>query len=131
MSNTEPHPVDSDQVEELTNELIKIHREMNRLESESLSGDRLLEATHLHSARNLIHYLALRRHDIRRLQESLTSLGLSSLGRSEAHIKLAVEILVVLLHRCRAGLYGRRCNLKSGNRSQSGGVCSKSTRSTS
>jgi pyruvate kinase len=36
------------------------------------------------SARNLLHYVALRRHDLRDLQERLASLGLSSLGRSEA-----------------------------------------------
>jgi len=37
------------------------------------------------SARNLLHYLALRRVDLRRLQEELADLGLSSLGRSEGH----------------------------------------------
>lgn len=35
------------------------------------------------SLRNLLHYLALRRHDLRELQMGLASLGLSSLGRSE------------------------------------------------
>lgn len=38
------------------------------------------------SACNLIHYLAFRRHDLRKLQLRLTELGLSSLGRSEAGI---------------------------------------------
>lgn len=38
------------------------------------------------SARNLIHYLALRQHDVRSLQIVLSSYGLSSLGRSEAHV---------------------------------------------
>ena len=41
---------------------------------------------HRASAKNLIHYLALRRHDIRQLQAQLTSLGLSSLGRTESHV---------------------------------------------
>ena len=36
------------------------------------------------SARNLLHYVALRRHDLRNLQDRLAELGLSSLGRSEA-----------------------------------------------
>ncbi|MGH9765488.1 MAG: pyruvate kinase [Blastocatellia bacterium] len=101
MSNTEEHglALDPSQLEELTAELINIHHEMSRLESQSLSTENSLQATHQQSARNLIHYLALRRHDIRRLQERLTSLGLSSLGRSEAHIKLSVEILLGLLHR--------------------------------
>src|SRR5215469_14954561 len=90
---------DPAQLEELITELIKIHQEMNSLEAQSLSNERMLQAAHRQSARNLVHYLALRRHDIRRLQENLTSLGLSSLGRSEAHIKLAIEILLGLLHR--------------------------------
>jgi pyruvate kinase len=35
---------------------------------------------------NLLHYLGLRRHDIRKLQAQLAQLGLSSLGRSEGHV---------------------------------------------
>ena len=35
------------------------------------------------SAVNLLHYLALRRHDMRALQCQLSELGLSSLGRAE------------------------------------------------
>lgn len=36
------------------------------------------------SAVNLVHYLAVRRHDVRPLQDELARLGLSSLGRMEA-----------------------------------------------
>jgi pyruvate kinase len=38
------------------------------------------------SARNLLHYLALRQHDLRQLQADLAHLGLSSLGRAEGHV---------------------------------------------
>ena len=38
------------------------------------------------SARNLLHYLALRQGDLRPLQMQLARLGLSSLGRSESHV---------------------------------------------
>ena len=38
------------------------------------------------SARNLIHYLALRQFDLRGVQDGLADLGLSSLGRSEGHV---------------------------------------------
>jgi pyruvate kinase len=55
------------------------------------------------SAYNLVHYLAVRRHDVRELQEELARLGLSSLGRMEAHVMaslLAVlEVLAVLRNR--------------------------------
>jgi pyruvate kinase len=36
------------------------------------------------SAFNLGHYLAVRRHDVRALQDALARLGLTSLGRMEA-----------------------------------------------
>jgi pyruvate kinase len=42
---------------------------------------------HRPSARNLAHYLGLRRRDMRRLQVELASIGLSSLGRSEGHVR--------------------------------------------
>lgn len=49
------------------------------------------------SARNLVHYLALRRHDLRRLQLQLAELGLSSLGRCEAHALASVESVLTAL----------------------------------
>ncbi|RPI69038.1 MAG: hypothetical protein EHM43_03035 [Ignavibacteriae bacterium] len=51
------------------------------------------------SARNLAHYLAMRRSDIRELQEELTFLGLSSLGRSESCVMSTLENVIDTLHR--------------------------------
>lgn len=51
------------------------------------------------SARNLIHYLALRVRDLRPLQEQLAWLGLSSLGRSESHVLANLNKVLSLLHR--------------------------------
>lgn len=51
------------------------------------------------SACNLLHYLALRQHDLRQLQNELTMLGLSSLGRLEAHTLATLEAVLVALHR--------------------------------
>jgi pyruvate kinase len=42
---------------------------------------------HRPSATNLAHYLGLRKRDIRSLQLELAALGLSSLGRSEGHVR--------------------------------------------
>ena len=50
------------------------------------------------SARNLAHYLALRRHDLRALQERLAGLGLSSLGRAETHVLANVDKVLGVLH---------------------------------
>ena len=38
------------------------------------------------SARNLVHYVAMRRADIRGMQEQLSRVGLSSLGQAEGHV---------------------------------------------
>ena len=58
------------------------------------------------SAYNLVHYLAMRRHDVRELQDELARLGLSSLGRMEAHVmaslQAVLEVLYVLRHRARS-----------------------------
>lgn len=45
------------------------------------------------SAANLVHYLALRRFDLRELQLELVSFGLSSLGRSEPHVRGSIYSL--------------------------------------
>lgn len=51
------------------------------------------------SARNLLHYLALRQHDIRSLQRRLAEMGLSSLGRSESHCLRNLEAVIAVLKR--------------------------------
>ncbi|MBK9388271.1 MAG: pyruvate kinase [Planctomycetes bacterium] len=51
------------------------------------------------SARNLLHYLALRNRDLRALQPALVSLGLSSLGRLEAHALPSLEAVLAVLDR--------------------------------
>jgi pyruvate kinase len=43
------------------------------------------------SAYNLVHYLAVRRLDVRELQDELARLGLSSLGRMEAHVMASLQ----------------------------------------
>jgi pyruvate kinase len=50
------------------------------------------------SARNLLHYLALRRHDLRPLQLRLAGLGLSSLGRAESHVLATVDAVLGVLN---------------------------------
>ena len=58
------------------------------LEAERAAAEQLLTVhpEFRDSARNLVHYLALRNTDIRDLQQDLAVLGLSSLGRSERNV---------------------------------------------
>jgi pyruvate kinase len=51
------------------------------------------------SAVNLTHYLALRRTDLRSLQERLAWVGVSSLGRAETHVLANVDKVLGILHR--------------------------------
>ncbi|GAA4001003.1 pyruvate kinase [Deinococcus rubellus] len=49
------------------------------------------------SARNLIHYLAVRQHDLRGLQRQLSGQGLSSLGRMEANVLPTLNAVLLAL----------------------------------
>ncbi len=60
-----------------------------------------IEAVHPHhqdSARNLLHYCALRQSDIRKLQRELGLLGLSRLGRAEAHTLSSLDAVLSALY---------------------------------
>jgi pyruvate kinase len=50
-------------------------------------------------ARNLAHYLSMRSRDLSALQLRLAAFGLSSLGRSEAHVLDALDALLATLRR--------------------------------
>ncbi len=67
-------------------ELSTIRNEMLHMETRFCGQTESLAAAHREGARNLLHYLALRRRDIRPLQEKLAMLGLSSLGRCESRV---------------------------------------------
>ncbi len=75
-------------------ELEALRRSMRALESRS---EALLAGVHRAfavSARNLVHYLAMRGHDVRTLQPRLAALGLSSLGRAESHVLSTVDAVI-------------------------------------
>src|SRR6516225_10042769 len=93
--------LDKSVLKQLSSELALICSDMLELESSLLKSPVAVHEAHRRSARNLAHYLALRRRDIRRLQSHLAVLGLSSLGRIESHVLDAVQtvhrVLNVLL----------------------------------
>ena len=83
----------------LAEELKSIREQMIGLaenSSDILCG---VDPAYRESARNLLHYLAFRRHDLRKLQEELAELGLSSLGRSESHVLATIDAVLVTLWR--------------------------------
>src|SRR5215469_10616349 len=94
-SSTQP----SSETQQLIGELKDLHGEMVGLVKENLPEIEKIHQDNRASATNLLHYLALRRHDIRILQERLAALGLSSLGRTEAHVLSAMQAVMNVLGR--------------------------------
>lgn len=82
---------------ELADALSKLREEMCAAERRGGLDSLQVDDVHRDGARNLLHYLAFRRHDERSLQEGLARLGLSSLGRSEGHILASVDQLLSVL----------------------------------
>lgn len=88
-----------DDFDELIAQLGAIRLEMLDLEAAALADNIDLHDSHGESAKNLLHYLALRRHDLRPIQERLAANGLSSLGRAESHVRANVDAIEAVLRR--------------------------------
>src|SRR5690242_3413154 len=92
-------------VKGLIRELSSVREELLRLEAGAEVALRGLHETYRDSARNLIHYTALRRHDLREAQHRLAELGLSSLGGAVSHVMQNLEAVLRIL-RCMEGSGG-------------------------
>lgn len=68
----------------IAGELGGLERELRALETTMQAEIDAVPSSHRESARNLVHYVALRQRDLRALQGQLSRCGLSSLGRSES-----------------------------------------------
>ncbi len=62
---------------------------------------------------NMHHYLRLRQKDNTHLQDSLTKMGLSSLGRSQPHIMHSLELLIEILSKCQNREYAKNQDILS------------------
>ncbi|MBI1372818.1 MAG: pyruvate kinase [Phycisphaera sp.] len=76
-----------------------LYRDVRRFADEALARLPDIHETHRRSAMNLLHYVALRRRDIRALQRELAVLGLSSLGRSEPNVMANIVSVSRILHK--------------------------------
>jgi pyruvate kinase len=86
-------------LDHLIKQLSAIRLEMLELEATTLAEQSELHESHRESAKNLLHYLALRRHDLRHIQDSLAAQGLSSLGRAESHVRANVDSIERVVRR--------------------------------
>ena len=91
------------ELQPLIHELEGLHAEMLALVQENLPVLGQIHPENQSGATNLLHYLALRRHDVRGLQDQLTTLGLSSLGRTESNVLSSVRAVMTILSSLRQG----------------------------
>jgi pyruvate kinase len=91
-------PWDTHVLAELIDELTAIRTGCVEIEHAFEADLRNVHPSYRESARNLLHYVALRRVDIRALQKRLASLGLSSLGRTESHVLDNLTTVSRILH---------------------------------
>ncbi len=92
MGGATSRPVSDRPASGLVEPLRMIRQDM--IAAEASSGTATMPPERRPSARNLAHYLAFRRHDVRPLQGALARAGLSSLGRSEACVLSSVEAVL-------------------------------------
>ncbi len=84
--------------DELITQIDALYHEALALEKKFSPAIKKVHPHFRKSAKNLLHYLALRQHDIRELQEKLAQLGLSSLGQAEGHV--LASLMAVRSHLC-------------------------------
>jgi pyruvate kinase len=82
---------------DLFHELAKLRARLWKLERRFVKPLDAIHRGYRVSAQNLVHYVALRRHDVRRLQRRLSAAGLSSLGHSEAAVLANLNAVIDLL----------------------------------
>ncbi len=76
----------------------ELRRRALALEERHQAELQLVAADYRPSARNLLHYLALRQTDIRPLQRELIGMGLTSLGVTETAVLSTLDALLYNLH---------------------------------
>ena len=84
--------------EALIAELKEIYQEILDLEPLAANLSSTVHPDYRPSARNLIRYLALRNHDLRKLHDPLSDLGLSSLRSAEGYVLTNLHRVLQLLH---------------------------------
>jgi pyruvate kinase len=99
IENLAAAPWDLQVCQALIAQLWSLRSEMLESEARHAAGLRKVSPASRDSARNLLHYLAFRTHDLRPLQDKLAWLGLSSLGRAESHVLASVDKVLGILHR--------------------------------
>lgn len=81
----------------LLDQLLVLRQEGLRIEQSQAHALATVSPSFQASARNFLHYLAIRHQDIRPLQRDLSALGLSSLGVLESHVMASLNAVMARL----------------------------------
>jgi pyruvate kinase len=100
-----PHPAPR-QIERLVAQLGALRDGAIELEQAYAAELGQIEPNCRNSARNFLHYLSIRQHDIRHLQQDLASLGLSSLGVLEPHVLSSLNSVIAILEQLTGSDFG-------------------------
>jgi pyruvate kinase len=92
-------PWDPKVIAAVIDELSALRADLVALEAHRGNSLRAVHPNHAAGATNLVHYVGLRRHDVRALQDLLAWIGLSSLGRAESNVLANIDKVLGLLHR--------------------------------
>ena len=84
------------QLEQLLAELRRFREEAEKTQNDCMATwtPHIRHRDFLSSASNMGAYIGLRRHDLRHIQSLLSSIGLSSLGRSEGHVLSNLDAVI-------------------------------------
>ncbi|MDO9227672.1 MAG: pyruvate kinase [Pseudomonadota bacterium] len=109
--------------------LSEIQNELTSLRARVVDGQRdlltawrdaLTDSGYAPDAANLAAYIAFRREDLRGLQERLSQLGLSSLGRCEGHVVATLDAVALALDALLGAAAGEAVLLKTGRANRQG-----------
>lgn len=91
-------------IDELLSRIDLIVEETGSFEEKYQQAIDAVHPSYRESALNLIHYLALRHHDIRDMQKNLGFLGLSRLAKTEAHVMASLNFTRLILNRLKGNM---------------------------
>lgn len=122
--------IDNSTVQKLISKIDEVIVSSNKLEAKFSEELSKVHPRWEKSAKNLIHYLALRSFDLNEVQANLSELGLSSLGRSEGYVMASLYAVRKQLQKyidCNADNWKAE-DLKVITFSESKGILSKNTK---
>lgn len=99
MDNTTGTLFDKAKIDQIIHELKTIIDNGIQLENQLQEKTDKIKSGYKASARNLLHYIALRSRDTKPIQHQLTAMGISSLKNSETHVHNNINAVLAILHR--------------------------------